>query len=206
MSIIAKKKDRFLVPAGSYVGRCISMIHIGHVMENYMGDLKENDKLQITWELPTKLHVFHEDKGEQPCVISQELTLSMHEKSNLRRLLAGWRGRDFTQDEANNFDISKLIGKPCMLSIIHKATKTGNMYPTIQSIITLPKGMECPPQVNPSFEFSYNPFDEDKFNSLPEWLQAKASESKEYKKATGQVEINQETKGEYRTENDPLPF
>jgi hypothetical protein len=204
MSITAEKKEKFLIPAGSYVARCFQMIHIGHVVEDYTGEPKEQNKVSITWELPTEHHVFNEEKGEQPCVISQELTLSMHEKSNLRRLLVGWRGKEFTEDEAAKFDITKLIGKPCLISIIHNTSKKGNTYVKISSISTLPKGFACPEQVNPSFEFTYTPFEEEKFAMLNEWMQKKVSESKEYKKATGTIEENQLI--ELPEGIDPLPF
>lgn len=47
-------------------------------------------------ELPTELRVFSEKKGEQPLVIDKEYTLSMAEKSNLRKDLKLWRGKEFT--------------------------------------------------------------------------------------------------------------
>jgi hypothetical protein len=57
----------------------------------------------ITWELPTELEVFHEEKGEEPYVVSKTYTLSMHEKATLRRDLESWRGQGFTEKEAEAF-------------------------------------------------------------------------------------------------------
>ena len=169
------------VPAGTYAARCYSMIHIGTVAEDYMGESKELNKVRITWELPTEKKVFKEENGEQPYSVSKEFTLSMHEKANLRKFLESWRGKGFTEEEAKSFDITKLLGKSCLISIIHKTSKQGSQYAVISSCSTLPKGMTCPDQINPSFEFSWENFDQEKFDNLPDWLKDKMKNSNQYK-------------------------
>jgi hypothetical protein len=143
------------IPAGTYLARCYSMVQIGTVEEEFQGLKKQVNKVRITWELPTEMKVFNPEKGEQPQAISKEFTLSMHEKSSLRAFLTSWRGKGFTEDEAKEFDVTKLLGKPCMISIFHQASKSNpeKSYERIASISPVMKGMECPPQVNPSFEF-----------------------------------------------------
>lgn len=168
------------VAAGTYPARCYSMIHIGTIEENILGQTKKLEKIRITWELPTELKVFKEDDGKKPYSISKEFTLSMNEKATLRKFLESWRGKSFTKEEIP-FDVTKLIGKPCLLSIIHKTAKNGNTYAEISSVSTLPKGMTCPAQINPSFEFTYNPFSLEKFDSLPDFLKDKIKQSDEYK-------------------------
>ena len=148
------------VDAGTYVARCYSMVHIGTVEQEYMGEKKDMNKVRITWELPTELYKTEED--EKPFSVSKEFTLSMHEKANLRKFLEGWRGKGFSEDEAKKFDITKLLGVPCMISIIHKTSKQGKVYAEITSASALPKGLECPPQINPNFEFTYTPFSQAK--------------------------------------------
>src|SRR5688572_13638566 len=100
---------RELIPAGNYLARCFQMIEVGTVTENVMGKQVIAKKVRIGWELPTELKVFNPEKGEQPLAISKEYTLSMNEKSNLRKDLKSWRGKDFTEEEAKCFDITKLI-------------------------------------------------------------------------------------------------
>lgn len=174
---------RELIPAGNYPARCYSMIHIGTVEENIMGEYKRMNKVRITWELPTELRVFKEEKGEQPMVISQEFTLSMNEKANLRKFLESWRGKGFTEDEAKSFDITNLLGVPCMLSVIHKTTKKGNEFETISSVASMPKGMECPEQINPNFEFNYDDkFDAQALESFPDFIKDKMKSSEEFKR------------------------
>lgn len=174
------------IAAGTYAARCYSMIHIGTLYELYMGQMKDQNKVRITWELPTELKEFKEGEGEKPYMVSKDYLLSMYEKANLRKHLESWRGKKFTEDEAKSFDVTNLLGKECLLSIIHKPSKDGSkVYAEISGVSTLPKGMVCPPQINPSFEFSYEPFDQEKFLSLPEWIRKKMETTPEYKKAIG---------------------
>lgn len=192
------------IATGNYPARCYSMVHIGTVEENILGTLKKLNKVRITWELPTELKVFKEENGEQPCVISKEFTLSLHEKATLRSFLKNWRGKDFTDDEAKSFDIEKLVGAPCMLNITHKTKKDGSgVYAEIGSVSAMPKGFTCPDQVNPSFVFTYENFDGDKFNALPDFLKNKMVNSDEYKATF----LPQETHVEQpQEEHDDLPF
>lgn len=183
MAIIAKNSGtpRELIPAGNYVARAYSFLHIGTVIENFQGESKLQNKVRIGWELPTELKVFKEENGEQPLVISKEYSLSMNEKANLRKMLASWRGKDFSEDEAKGFDITKLVGVPCMLNIIHKPSKDGTKtYEEIGSISPMPKGMQCPAQVNANKILQYDAFDNEIFDSLPDFIKDKIKSSQEY--------------------------
>lgn len=174
--------NREIIPAGNYIARCYSMIHVGTVEEDIMGELKVMNKCRITWELPGELRVFDQAKGEQPLVISKEYTLSMHEKANLRRDLESWRGKAFTEEQAKSFDIAKLLGAPCMLNIIHKTTRGGKDYAMISNISSLPKGFNCPPQINDTFEWNFeDKFDAAELEKMPDFIKDKVKSSAEYK-------------------------
>lgn len=210
MAIIAEKSGNnyFLIDAGSYAARCYSMVHIGTIEEEFQGETKKRNKVRLTWEIPSELHVFNAEKGEQPVVISKEYTLSMHEKSTLRKDLEAWRGKAFTDEEAKKFDITKLIGVQCMLSIIHKETKSG-VFANISGINTLPKGMSCEPLKNEKFELSYDqPKDVwlKKFETLPDFIKEKIKISEEYKKMnTSEIEAIQDFPETEEQAND-IPF
>jgi hypothetical protein len=169
------------IAAGTYAARCYQMIHIGTAEENILGQVKKLNKVRITWELPTETKVFKEENGEQPHVISKEFTLSMNEKATLRKFLEGWRGKSFTEKEAESFDITVLLGKPCMLSIIHKQAKNGNTYAEISSVSSVPKGMNVPEQINPSKELNYDKFDWELFETLPDFIKDKMKQTDEFK-------------------------
>ena len=168
MSIIiseSTKTKRELIPSGTHIARCYSMVHIGTQEFEYQGEKKKANKIRLTFELPHELRIF--DGVEKPLSIQKEFTLSLHEKSNLRKDLESWRGKSFTPKELANFDITKLIGVPCNVSIIHKETNNG----------------KCPEQFNDSFEFNFT----DKFNKdwldniCPAWIKEQIEKSIEYK-------------------------
>jgi hypothetical protein len=187
MAIIASAKGSSIarepIPAGAYAARCYSIVDLGTREEVIQGNAKVLRKVRVTFELPTERRVFNEEKGEQPCVISKEFNLVLSEKSTLRAFLRSWRGKDFTEAEAKAFDVAKLIGAPCLLNIIHVAGKANpsRMYDEISSVSPLPKGMVCPPQENPSFEFSLDEYDQAAFDSLPNFLKEKVSGSFEFR-------------------------
>lgn len=184
MGITAKSTGvkRDLIPADNYVAICYKMIEIGTTTEHVMGTTKQLHKVRIGWELPNETRVFDEAKGPQPLVIDKEYTLSLAEKSNLRKDLKSWRGKDFTDEEAAGFDISKLLGAPCMLNITHKpSTKDPSVfYEEISSVSKLPKEMPKPVPHNKHFLLSYEDWNEDLFQSLPDFIKNKMITTPEY--------------------------
>ena len=183
MAIIAKNTGsaRELIPAGTYAARCYQMIEIGTVQETILGTEKILTRVRIGWELPTERRVFKEENGEQPFVVSKEFTLSMNEKSTLRKFLESWRGKGFSDDEAKAFDITKLLGVPCMMNIIHKKSKDGQKtYEEIASVMPMPKGMICPDQETKTLLLSYDSFDWNVFNNLPDFIKDKMKGSVEF--------------------------
>jgi len=204
MAIIAENKggDFVLIPAGNHIARCYGMVQIGTVKEEtgiYAG--KETHKVRISWETPHEAHDF--GKGIQPFSIHKEFTLSMNEKATLRKMLESWRGKAFTEVEAEKFDITKLLGKPCMINVIHKTSGKGSTYADISSLATLPKGLECPEQVNPTLELSFDNWSAAIFESLPDFVKEKIKKSKEYAAMTspGHTETPQSN-----SDSDDLPF
>lgn len=199
-------KNFKLVPAGNHVARCYQMIEIGTEEKDVMGELKRQYTVRVVWELPNEKDIFDPAKGEQPFSIGKDYTLSMHEKANLRKDLQSWRGKEYTEEEAKKVDISKLVGAPCMLNVIHKTSKSGNTYAAISGVTAIPKGFLCPPQVNPSFIFSYDSPDFDKkYNTLPDWMKERIAKTPEFKDRLNQPPVDQ-----YEpiagTSNDDLPF
>lgn len=186
MSIIAQPSTNNsgagqTVPAGTHVARCYQIIHIGTIVDTYQGEEKLVNKVRIVFELPLETADF--GKGEQPFSIGRDFTLSMHEKSGLRAFVQGWLGKAMSDAEANKFDIATLLGKECMLNVMHRTANTGRTYADIKGASPLVKGMSCPPLVNSAFLLDYDSEDFDlRFKMLPEWLQNKVSSSAEFSK------------------------
>lgn len=210
MAILATTNStpREPIAAGNYPARCYQMLQIGTVTEVINGEVKQLNKVRIGWELPTELKVFKEENGEQPLVISDEFTLSMHEKASLRKMLASWRGKDFTEDEAKSFDITKLLGKPCLINIIHKPSKKDptRIYEKIGSVSSIPKGMEVPEQMNKTMVLSYDDFNYSIYESLPDFIKDKIKGSLEFAVLQQPNSVARTHQVEAGAFEDDLPF
>lgn len=199
--------QRELIPAGNYIARCYQMIEIGTVVENYLGEQRSVRRVRIGWELPEEKRIFNQEKGEQPFVISQEYTLSLNEKATLRKMLASWRGKDFSEEEAKAFDVTKLLGVACMLNIIHKTNKEGSRtYEQIGSVSPLPKSVKCPPQINSTVRLEYDSFNYDLFESLPDFIKDKMKGSLEYAALKNPHEKSIPNANDITEPIDDLPF
>ena len=217
MGITASTKSttkREPIPAGNYIARCYRMIHLGTTYDDRYE--KDINRVRITWELPTETKVFNEEKGEQPLVIDKEYTRSLHEKANLRKDLESWRGKGFTDKEAQGFDITVLIDKYCMLNIIHNTANNGNIYASIGSIAAVPRGMELPAGHNEAVIFDYeNNFSMEFVNSLPDFIREPIQSSTEWKDRLNELEGAEQEKhmkaildepGTMEEQTDGLPF
>jgi len=213
MAIIASDKGGGVnfepIPAGMYVARCYQMLHIGTVETVYEGVKKDQNQVIITWEFPNDKKVFKEELGEQPMVISKIYTLSLYETSGLRILLESWRGKSFSKEEAESFDITKVLGAPCLINVKHvqgQGKNAGKVYAQIASVSPLMKGTICPPAINPPVEFSVREFDKVKFDSFPDWLKDKIKSSKEYKEMASGNHVEQSATHEQTDDSMDLPF
>jgi hypothetical protein len=207
MSIIAKNEGtkRELIPAGSHVARCYSMVHLGTAEEEIQGQKKIRNVVRITWELPEELREFKEGDPMLPMVCSKEYTLSMFSKASLRIDLEGWRGKGFSDEDAKAFEITKLLGKPCMISVIHKTSAGGNDYAVINSISTMPKSMKCPDQINETFEWNFDDqYSDHLLEEFPDFIKDRIKISNEY--LAGDAVVNQAPPDDPNDEADDLPF
>lgn len=186
MAIIAKDNSNGLgvfelVEAGVHLALCYAVVDLGTQKENYQNEIKLQRKVRLIFELPNLTKEFKPGEGQKPFSIGKEYTLSLSSKSNLYKDLVSWRGKPFTEEELEGFDLSKLLGKPCQIQIIHKQGKNGD-YAAVQSITSIMKGTTFPKTtVNPLIEFSVDDFSKSVFESLPEYLRKKIEESIEYK-------------------------
>lgn len=197
--------DSELPPEGVYLARCYKMVDIGTQTEQSQFGTKENRKIYLYWEL---LQTADGEKvameSGDPFSIFNSYKLSMHPKANLRKHLDSWRGKKFTDEEAAEFDITKLLDKFCLLQITHSQSKDGQKtYANVDGIMTTKKKVDG---VNEISSFSIENPDMDVFNDLPDWMQEKienapewseteeeaapaAAETKE-KKATDEIDVD----------------
>lgn len=176
------------VPAGAYIGRCYSLVDLGTQLTTGQYGEKMQHKLRIGWEL------FGEDENgealtididgkEMPLTITKGYTVSLHEKSGLRRDLAAWRGKDFTEEEAKGFDVSKLIGAYCMVNVTTSETG-GKTYSNVAGLTPLPGALKNskPAPVHENFIFDLDKPDMKVFSGFHEKLQDAIKKSPEWQK------------------------
>ncbi len=182
MPLIAPKpqSNKVLVPEGSHAGRCIGLIQIGSVADDF-NEGQYVDKIWLTFELTNETHVFKEGEEAKPFTISKEYTHSMGMKSNLRPIVEGVIGTHLSDEEAYAFDIEDLVGKSCLVIVQQGETKNGGRSSWIKGTSPLPKGMTVPPPFNPMKILTYETWDKDYFEKLPSFLKEKMKESRQYK-------------------------
>lgn len=178
-----------IAPVGMHVARIYQIIDLGTTEQGGQFGGKKR-KVQIIFELPLEMAIFDPEKGEQPYYVRGMYTLSMHEKATLRKDVQSMIGKSLTDDEAKKFNIFTLLGKECMVNVIHR-TSGDKTYANVQTITPLPKGMNCPDAINPAMVFSTQQPDMEVFRKLPEFVQDKIKLSDEFiKYMNSQMESN----------------
>lgn len=124
-------------PAGTHAAVCCDVRDLGVVKVEWQGQTKQQHKVLISWQIDEA-----RDDGK-PYLVSRRYTLSLHEKAGLRKDLEAWRGRKFTEDELHRFDVETIIGKPCLLNLIH-AQSGGDTYANVAAVMALPRTMPAP--------------------------------------------------------------
>lgn len=188
MSLVAKNDggERIIIPAGTHVARCYGMIDLGTQYSEKFGNWSH--KVLVQWELPNELM----DDG-RPLAISKKYTISLNEKSNLRKDLESWLGRSITEkEEREGFSLGSMLGAPCLLSIIH--TENGNkVYANVAGVMSVPKGTTVPDLVNPLVSYDVENGADGVFAKLPEWIRAMIAESREFKGDEPELEESSDT-------------
>ena len=171
------------IEAGSYRAICYSIVVLGTTYNEVFDNVQK--KIMFTWELPDeRIEVDGEDK---PRAISATYTLSLNEKANLRKTLESWRGKQFTAEELRGFDITKVLGAPCMISTTTGTNTLGKQYAKVTGVSRLPKGMEVPKDTeNPKvvFDIPNDACPLEDMEKLPNFVQERIKQSEEYKRRT----------------------
>ena len=186
MGIVAPKVNkREPVSAGLHIARCYYMIVLGTIEKEFKGTKKKSLCIRIGWELPEIMRVFKEGDEPMPATVSKEYTLSMAQRANLRKDLESWRSKPFSPKEAEEFDLTKLLGANCMINIAHKEGKGDNagvFYENIIGISSVPKNLPVPQPINEAFYFNYDEkFSADFVAKLPEFIRKSIQSSDEWK-------------------------
>lgn len=189
-----KGSNSIPAPEGNHVARCCSVIDLGTHEEDGQYGLKRNRKIRIAWELVEEKHVFSEEKGEEPFLVSKTFNFIGGEKSNLIKTLTSWRGKPFTSEELEKFELKKLVGQPCLIQVVH-SVKKDKTYSNVEAVTALPKGMVTG-LVGPQLEQIYYEIDMGRgetFQKLPKFIQEVILKCEEWK---AKDDFNQEPEEE----------
>lgn len=137
-------------PAGNQAAVCVGIVELGRQHDVFQGqDNGWKTKVLLVFELDEK------KSDGAPFVIGRDYNASLNKKANLRAVVERWRGKPLADDE--EFDLTKLVGKGCLLSILQKQSASGSDYAKIESIGALPKGMTAPKPVNKAIIWEIGP-------------------------------------------------
>jgi len=198
------------VPAGAYIGRCYSLIDLGTQLSSGQYGEKLQHKIRIGWELfgedeqgnPLTIEV---NGREMPMTISKSYTVSLHEKAGLRKDLAAWRGKDFTDEEAKAFDVAKLLGAYCMVNVTTSETN-GKTYSNVAGLTPLPGALKNarPAAVHDNVVFDLDQPDMRVFETFHEKLQEAIKRSPEWERNQRRPAEQQEPS--FSMAEDDIPF
>lgn len=176
MSLVATESGGNFVPApaGNHPARCFAVIDLG-VQES--PNFPAAHKIMLMWELPEEI-----TEGDEPApfVTQKEYTCSLNGKANLRAHLESWRGRPFTKEELERFEVGKLAGQPCFLNVAHDVNGKGKTYAKVTAVTKVVKGVMVKPQHHKSVVYEIEQGKNEVFEKLPAWIQKKIMASEEF--------------------------
>lgn len=163
------------VPAGMYFAVCVGVYDLGdQFSEKYKNYSR---KLQFSFDIPAV--TIEVDGKQEPRQLSREFTFSGRSNSKLRGFVSSWTGITFSDESFGEFDILAVLGKPATINVL--LNETGE-YANIDAIMPMMAGMPAPQTATPLRSWDCDQWDDQAFEELPEWVQAKIKKSPQYQK------------------------
>lgn len=192
-----------MIAAGAHVAIPYGIVDLGTQYQEKFD--KSARKVRILFEFPNALQAEGKFAG-QPFVLAKNYTNLLVDKSNLMKDLVRWRGKPFTKEQLEKFDLSKLLGVPCMANVIHQDKKqSSGVYAAIDSLSGVPVGMNVPKLTNNMFIFSLDDFDQATFDAQPEFVKEIIVASPEYKALSSEGLAAHTSKSDDGEDSD-IPF
>lgn len=112
-------------------------------------DVVDKPNQETRWGVKDKVSLAFEideirPEAEDRFLVWSTFTVSLHEKSRLRPFLEAWRGKRFTKEELQGFDLENLLDVPCTIQVIHNESGD-NTYANISSIMPAQAGAGLAP-------------------------------------------------------------
>jgi len=130
----SKAGGRTLIAEGVKSAVCVGFFDLGFQVSNYKGEEKIQRKVLFTWEVNQQ--ITEGDYVGKNMRISNRYTLSSFKNALLGKMLTSWTGKAMDEQALREFDLESLVGKPCMLMIIHNGE-----YANVETVMQLADGM-----------------------------------------------------------------
>ena len=146
-----KEFKRELISADQHIAVVVGIWSIGKQRTSFEGVDKIITQCILLFEVD-ELYEEGEVKGKH-MTIAKWYTQSLSSKANLKKSVESFIGKELLEDEIKDFDLESIIGKTCLLDIIHKNDKV-----KINQVSKLPKAL--------------TPFKPDNLyiNQTPDWV------------------------------------
>lgn len=175
----SNSKDFEACPVGYSLGVCTRVIDKGThwFADKYNpSEGKYQRKISIAFE---SQHLMKEGEfAGEPFLIYGNFNYSMFQgKAFLCNFIEDWRGKRFSdQDEANDFDLSKLIGQKAFMNIVRS---DDGKFTNIQTIGPVPDGMTAPEIKGKTILIDQDNLDSKEVEKLSEKMRTTVTTSKE---------------------------
>jgi hypothetical protein len=140
--IIAKKSDGIgfaPAPTGTHPAVLVDVIDLGRLPNSFAkpGQAATVHKIRLVWQLAECL-----PGSNRRYTVGRLYTLSLHERSTLRKHLDAWIG-PLSPTQLAGFDLEEMIDCACLLSIVHN-DRDGATWANVEAVMRLPRGMAVP--------------------------------------------------------------
>lgn len=163
---------------GPHIAICFAVVSLGTQKREFAGQSKSPElHVRLGFELCEDDDV-NED-GTRMVIWSRKMLLDLGDKANLRKFLDGWRGRSFTPQELEGFDLSKVCGIPCQLTVSIDKAANGKEYANIKGVSMLHKSMKAPDTGREPYVYEIEDGPSDTFKKIPNFIQKEIFESAE---------------------------
>lgn len=204
MKVIYEETNSYGEPvqSGEYPAVCYGFIDLG----DQLGKYGWQTKLALLWE------IMSDTIGSAPQTVDKIYTFSLGRGSALRRDLSSWRDRDFTHEElSGGFDVTSVVGAPCMLRISNKSRSNGYVYTNVDEVKPLPVTMDAREPRHRKVIFDLDTDDLSLIDTLPNRFAKMIKNSPQYKARagvlSGSASASSQTsaEGSY-ADDDEVPF
>jgi len=136
-----------LCPQDTFSSICYGYWAIGIQKTEYKAVERFVNQVVLGFELNTRIRE-GELEGKRHRLYKR-ITFTMGKAKNgnpstLRKMIVSWEGKEFdTEDQALDYDLDNILGKPCQITVIHGKRLDGGTKAEIDDVRKLGPGMEA---------------------------------------------------------------